>query len=77
MAWYLLVIGGYLSFQGSPIWWAAIHRAHHRNSDTDLDQHTPRKGLAYAALGWLFDSSYLPQLNLAVHCKDLVQKRLL
>jgi fatty-acid desaturase len=70
---YFWVIGAYLAFQGSPIWWAAIHRAHHRYSDTNLDPHTPRKGLPYALLGWLFDSSYLPHLNLAVHCKDLVK----
>lgn len=70
---YFLVIGAYLAFQGSPIWWAAIHRAHHRYSDTELDPHTPGKGLMYAAFGWLFDSSYLPHLNLAVHCKDLIK----
>lgn len=70
---YILVMGAYLAFQGSPIWWAAIHRAHHRYSDTDLDPHTPRKGIRYASLGWLFDSSYLPQLNLAANCKDLVK----
>lgn len=70
---YFWVIGGYLAFQGSPIWWAAIHRAHHRYSDTNLDPHTPKKGLKYALFGWLFDNSYLPQLNLAVHCKDLIK----
>src|SRR5277367_4263166 len=70
---YIFVIGGYLAFQGSPIWWAAIHRAHHRYSDTDLDPHTPKKGLKYALLGWLFDTSYLADLNLATHCKDLIK----
>jgi sn-1 stearoyl-lipid 9-desaturase len=72
---YIFVIGGYLAFQGSPIWWAAIHRAHHRYSDTDLDPHTPKKGMKYALLGWLFDTSYLPTLNLATHCKDLVKNK--
>ncbi len=70
---YFWVVGAYLAFQGSPIWWAAIHRAHHRNADTSLDPHTPRKGIAYAAVGWLFDDSYASQLNLAAHCKDLVK----
>jgi fatty-acid desaturase len=70
---YFLVVGAYLAFQGSPIWWAAIHRAHHRYSDTDLDPHTPRKGVRYALLGWLFDTSYLPTLNLAASCKDLIK----
>ena len=70
---YFLVIGGYLAFQGSPIWWAAIHRAHHRYADTDSDPHTPRKGLPYAFFGWLIDTSYIPHLNLATHCKDLIR----
>jgi stearoyl-CoA desaturase (delta-9 desaturase) len=72
---YVFVVGGYLAFQGSPIWWAAIHRAHHRYSDTDLDPHSPKKGIRYALLGWLFDSSYLPHLNLATHCKDLIKNK--
>ncbi len=71
----VIVSGGYLAFQGSPLWWAAIHRAHHRYTDTDRDPHTPRKGVRYALLGWLFDTSYLPHLNLATHCKDLVKNK--
>ena len=31
---YFWVLGGYLAFQGSPIWWAAMHRAHHRYTDS-------------------------------------------
>jgi len=70
---YLLVAGGYLAFQGPPIWWAAIHRAHHRYADTPLDPHTPLKGMHYALLGWLFDNrSYLSKMNLARTCKDLL-----
>lgn len=36
-------MGAYLAYHGSPCWWATIHRAHHRHSDTDLDPHTPVK----------------------------------
>lgn len=40
---YFWVLGAYLAYHGSPCWWATIHRAHHRHSDTDLDPHTPVK----------------------------------
>ena len=70
---YLLVAGGYLTFQGPPIWWAAIHRAHHRYSDTPLDPHTPLKGMRFALLGWLFENqTYLSKMHLARSCKDLL-----
>ncbi len=28
--------------QRGPLWWAAHHRNHHRNADTELDAHSPR-----------------------------------
>jgi stearoyl-CoA desaturase (delta-9 desaturase) len=49
----ILLLLGTLSGQGSSISWATIHRGyHHRYSDTDLDFHTPKKGLLYAFVGW-------------------------
>src|SRR6202044_2070218 len=45
---YFWVLGGYLAFEGSPIWWSAIHRAHHRYTDTPLDPHSPLYGLKNA-----------------------------
>jgi len=32
---------GCLSNQGSPIWWASKHRAHHKFCETDRDPHSP------------------------------------
>ena len=45
---YFFVFGAYLAFQGSPIWWATIHRAHHKHSDTPLDPHSPRGGILHS-----------------------------
>jgi len=44
-----------LSSQGHPIWWAAVHRGiHHRYSDTDRDEHSPKKGFMNSLIGWIF-----------------------
>jgi stearoyl-CoA desaturase (delta-9 desaturase) len=38
---------GCLSLSGSPLAWAAVHRQHHRATDTELDPHSPyHKGVA-------------------------------
>ena len=41
--------------QGSPIFWAAVHRSrHHAYADTDLDLHSPIHGLWSSFIGWNF-----------------------
>lgn len=41
--------------QGSPIWWAALHKGyHHAHSDKEKDIHTPTKGFWHAYMGWMF-----------------------
>jgi stearoyl-CoA desaturase (delta-9 desaturase) len=43
------------SAQKSVLWWAAKHRHHHLNSDTEQDVHSPRqKGFLYSHIGWIF-----------------------
>jgi stearoyl-CoA desaturase (delta-9 desaturase) len=69
---YFLVLSGYLAFEGSPIWWATIHRAHHRHDDTELDPHSPRFGLFNAHIGWLLKRSYESHINPNIHAKDLI-----
>lgn len=69
---YFFILGGYFAYQGSPIWWSAIHRAHHKYSDTELDPHTPRKGLYWALLGWMLEGKYPDHVNGQLHCKDLI-----
>jgi stearoyl-CoA desaturase (Delta-9 desaturase) len=50
---YLLVSGGYLAFEGSPIFWVTTHRLHHRFSDQPGDPHSPKDGLWHSFLGWM------------------------
>ncbi|MGD9683717.1 MAG: fatty acid desaturase [Candidatus Obscuribacterales bacterium] len=69
---YFWVLNGYLAFQSSPIWWATMHRAHHRFSDTELDPHANLYGWRRSIYGWIFDESY-PEHVVAETCgKDLV-----
>ena len=35
----ILAVLGSMSGQGGVLWWAAVHRNHHRYSDKDLDPH--------------------------------------
>jgi stearoyl-CoA desaturase (delta-9 desaturase) len=67
-----LAILGSLAYMGPLIWWVAIHRIHHMNTDGEGDPHTPWnrdgglrgkiKGIFKAHIGWLFDpSSARPQ----------------
>ena len=52
---FLLYLGGSLASQGSPIWWASMHRRHHAACDTDDDPHSPVvKGFMMAWLGWVY-----------------------
>jgi stearoyl-CoA desaturase (delta-9 desaturase) len=51
---------GACSGQRGPLWWAAVHRVHHRTSDTGADPHSPRvHGMAHAHLGWILDRENL------------------
>lgn len=45
---YFFVSGAYLAYHGAPIWWATIHRTHHRFVDTPLDPHSPKQGILQA-----------------------------
>lgn len=70
---YFWVMGGYLAFEGSPIWWATIHRAHHRYTDQPLDPHAPRDGWVNAYYGWIFHSRYPDYIDPPAQAKDLVK----
>ncbi len=52
---FALAVAGCLNVQNGPLWWAAHHRIHHRNSDREGDVHSPvRGGFVWAHCGWLF-----------------------
>ncbi|MEX0935713.1 MAG: acyl-CoA desaturase [Gemmatimonadota bacterium] len=44
-----------MSAQRGVLWWSAIHRHHHRHSDTELDVHSPKHaGFFFSLVGWIF-----------------------
>ncbi len=50
---------GASSLQKGPLWWAAHHREHHRQSDTELDIHSPtQRGFWWAHVGWIISPRY-------------------
>ncbi|MBG99871.1 MAG: acyl-CoA desaturase [Solibacterales bacterium] len=50
---YFFAICGALTLQGGPIFWTAIHRVHHQNSDNEGDPHTPRDGRWWSHMLWI------------------------
>lgn len=50
---YLLTICGTLALEGGPIFWVAVHRQHHQNTDKEGDPHSPREGSFWAHMGWI------------------------
>ena len=59
-----------LCVQGSPLWWAAVHRGmHHSHADTDKDPHSPKHGFWHSYIGWIHDKR-LGRINMKV-IKDL------
>lgn len=49
----LLSFLGVFAGQGSPVVWAAIHRAmHHPFADTERDPHSPNKGFFHSFIAW-------------------------
>ncbi len=64
---------GSMAFQGSVIWWAGVHRTHHKYSDQPLDPHSPTKGLLHAHSGWLFQPLSQYPLRWSRRVKDLLQ----
>jgi stearoyl-CoA desaturase (delta-9 desaturase) len=49
----VLAIGAQSAMQRGVLWWAAVHRKHHKHSDDPEDVHSPRQdGFWYSHLGW-------------------------
>lgn len=45
---------GVLSCQGSPLFWASVHKSiHHPHSDTPKDLHSPTNGIFRSYIGWI------------------------
>jgi len=50
---YVLTICGTLALEGGPMFWVAVHRLHHQNTDQESDPHSPRDGGLWAHMGWI------------------------
>lgn len=51
---YFLTVCGLLTLEGGAIDWVVTHRIHHAHTETERDPHTPREGLWWAHMGWIF-----------------------
>lgn len=73
---YLIVSGGYLAFEGSPIAWVCTHRVHHRYTDKMGDPHRPADGFWHSFHMWLIK----PKVNFTAEqieqvCPDLCRDK--
>jgi stearoyl-CoA desaturase (delta-9 desaturase) len=55
---FVLAYVGATAAQKGPLWWAAHHRAHHKNSDTERDIHSPIRGFWWSHVGWILCDKY-------------------
>jgi stearoyl-CoA desaturase (delta-9 desaturase) len=49
----LVLFFGGAAFEKSAMAWAALHRLHHRYTDTDRDPYNIKRGFFYAHVGWV------------------------
>ena len=53
---FVLALLASLALQKGILWWAGMHRHHHRHADTDLDYHSPQtRSLFHSHIGWFLD----------------------
>ena len=56
---FLLAFLAETSAQKGVLWWAALHRVHHTESDTTEDIHSPkREGFWWAHVGWVLSNDH-------------------
>ncbi len=70
---YFFVAAGYLAMEGSPIAWAVVHRAHHRQPDLVDDPHGPSRGWFYQYAGWMLDFKYKDGVSPSALSPDLLK----
>ncbi|ESQ36285.1 hypothetical protein EUTSA_v10008319mg [Eutrema salsugineum] len=47
------------ALQGDPMDWVSIHRFHHQFTDSKRDPHSPKEGLWFSHILWIFDTLYI------------------
>ena len=54
----VFAFGGGTAAQKGALWWASIHRTHHRYTDTDRDPHSPQRGFWWSHVGWILSDRH-------------------
>jgi len=58
---FIFALLGLTAAQRGPLWWAAVHRHHHKYSDQEPDVHSPGlQGFWWAHIGWLTSARNYP-----------------
>lgn len=58
---FVFAVLGNTAVQRGALWWAAVHRHHHKHSDTEEDVHSPGlSGFWWAHIGWMTSSKNFP-----------------
>ena len=70
---------GTLGLQSGPITWVTTHRLHHAFTDTDKDPHSPRDGVWWSHIGWIFQGTAQSQSQATRqrYSPDLMKDRIL
>ena len=58
---FAFAIVGNTAVQRGALWWASVHRHHHKHADTEHDVHSPGiRGFWWAHIGWMTSSKNFP-----------------
>ncbi len=58
---FIFAVVGNTSVQRGALWWASVHRHHHKHSDQPEDAHSPRiSGFIWSHIGWMTSSKNFP-----------------
>ena len=58
---FLFAVIGNSAVQRGPLWWASVHRHHHKHSDQPEDSHSPVvNGFWWSHIGWMTSSKNFP-----------------
>ena len=55
---FVFAVLGASATQRGPLWWAAHHRRHHKQSDCEGDPHSPRRGFWWSHMGWFLSRQH-------------------
>jgi stearoyl-CoA desaturase (delta-9 desaturase) len=58
---FIFAVVGNTAVQRGALWWASVHRHHHKHSDQPQDAHSPRiSGFLWSHIGWMTSSKNFP-----------------